>query len=146
MCVITKRKTVDLACLCTIVIMFLRYTQVLRICNRNFILTPTVCKYSRRQYKVSVLFKKTIVLRRTNIKKNVTVYHFNGVYMLQFLRPIFRPTPPKSINRQTEAERATRTAETINRLERNWKEEKQLIDEKSINNRRTEAERASRRA
>ena len=30
------------------------------------------------------------------------------------------------------------------RTERNWREEKRLIDKKSINNRRTEAERATR--
>ena len=39
-----------------------------------------------------------------------------------------------------------RRAEVIDRLERNWREEKRLIDEKSINNRRTEAEWATRRA
>ena len=55
----------------------------------------------------------------------------------QFLRAIFRLTPPKSINRR---------AEVIDELERNWREEKRLIDEKSINNRRTEAERSTRRA
>ena len=36
-----------------------------------------------------------------------------------------------------------RRAEEIDGLERNWREEKRLIDEKSINNRRTEAERAT---
>ena len=39
-----------------------------------------------------------------------------------------------------------RRAEVIDGLERNWREEKRLIDEKSINNRLTEAERATRRA
>ena len=39
-----------------------------------------------------------------------------------------------------------RRAEVIDGLEQNWREEKRLIDEKSINNRRTEAERATRRA
>ena len=39
-----------------------------------------------------------------------------------------------------------RRAEVIDRLERNWREEKRLIDEKSINNRRIEAEQATRRA
>ena len=39
-----------------------------------------------------------------------------------------------------------RRVEVIDGLERNWREEKRLIDEKSINNRRTEAERATRRA
>ena len=39
-----------------------------------------------------------------------------------------------------------RRAEVIDGLERNWREEKRLIDEKSINNRRTEAERETRRA
>ena len=39
-----------------------------------------------------------------------------------------------------------RRAEVSDGLERNWREEKRLIDEKSINNRRTEAERATRRA
>ena len=39
-----------------------------------------------------------------------------------------------------------RRAEVIDGLERNWREEKRLIDEKSINNRRTEAERATRTA
>ena len=38
-----------------------------------------------------------------------------------------------------------RRAELIDGLERNWREEKRLIDVKSINNRRTEAERATRR-
>ena len=36
-----------------------------------------------------------------------------------------------------------RRAEVIDGLERNWREEKRLIDEKSINNRRTEAERTT---
>ena len=39
-----------------------------------------------------------------------------------------------------------RRAEVIDELERNWREEKRLIDEKSINNRRTETERSTRRA
>ena len=39
-----------------------------------------------------------------------------------------------------------RRAEPIDGLEQNWREEKRLIDEKSINDRRTEAERATRRA
>ena len=39
-----------------------------------------------------------------------------------------------------------RRAEVINGLERNWREEKRLIDEKNRNNRRTEAERATRTA
>ena len=39
-----------------------------------------------------------------------------------------------------------RRAEVIGGLERNWREEKRLIDKKSINNRRTEAEWATRRA
>ena len=53
----------------------------------------------------------------------------------------------KSINnRRTEAERATRRAETIDGLERNGREEKLLIDKKSRNNRRTEAEWATRTA
>ena len=56
----------------------------------------------------------------------------------QFLRIIFRLTPPKYINE--------RRVEVIDRLEQNLREEKQLIDEKSRNNRRTEAERATRRA
>ena len=51
-----------------------------------------------------------------------------------------------SYPQHTEAERATRTAETIDGLERNLREEKLLIDEKNRNNRRTEAEWASRRA
>ena len=37
-------------------------------------------------------------------------------------------------------------AEVIDGLERNWREEKRLIDEKSRNNRRTEAERVTRTA
>ena len=49
-------------------------------------------------------------------------------------------------NRRTEAERATRTAETIDGLEQNGREEKLLMDKKSINNRRTEAELATIRA
>ena len=56
---------------------------------------------------------------------------------LPFLLAIFRLIPPKSINRR---------AEVIDELEQNWREEKQLIDEKSINNRRTEDERSTRRA
>ena len=39
-----------------------------------------------------------------------------------------------------------RRAEVIDGLERNWREEKRLIDEKSRNNRWTEAERATRKA
>ena len=39
-----------------------------------------------------------------------------------------------------------RRADVIDGLERNWREDKQLIDEKSINNRRTEVERVTRRA
>ena len=38
-----------------------------------------------------------------------------------------------------------RRVEVIDGLERNWQEEKRLIDEKSINNRWTEAERVTRR-
>ena len=48
-------------------------------------------------------------------------------------------------NRRTEVEWATKRAETIDGLERNWREEKLLIDEKSRNNRRTEVERATTR-
>ena len=81
--------------------------------------------------------EKSVDLRRTNVSKNVTVYRFYGVIQSQFLRAIFSLTPPKSINRRAEA---------IDELERNWREEKRLIDEKSINNRRTEAERSTRRA
>ena len=47
------------------------------------------------------------------------------------------------ITRRTEAEWATRRAETIDGLERNWQEEKLLIDEKSRNNRQTEVELAT---
>ena len=39
-----------------------------------------------------------------------------------------------------------RRAELIDGLERNWREEKRLIDEKSINNQRTEAKQSTRRA
>ena len=39
-----------------------------------------------------------------------------------------------------------RRAELNDGLERNWREEKRLIDEKCINNRQTEAERATRTA
>ena len=39
-----------------------------------------------------------------------------------------------------------RRADVIDSLERTWREEKRLIDEKSINNRRTEAERETRKA
>ena len=39
-----------------------------------------------------------------------------------------------------------RRAEVIDGLEKNWREEKRLIDKKSINNRRTDAERATRTA
>ena len=39
-----------------------------------------------------------------------------------------------------------RRAEVIDGLGRNWREEKRLIDKKSINNRQTEAERATRTA
>ena len=96
--------------------------------------TYTIYIYSRRQYKVSVPLKKTIVLRHTNVLKNVTIHM--AFIRSQFLRVIFRLTLPKSINRR---------AEVIDELERNWREEKRLIDEKSINNRRTEAERSTRR-
>ena len=115
-------------------------------------------------------WEKTVVLRRTNVFKTVTVYRFYGVYTLTIFTCHFRLTPPKSINeksrsnrrtraklaeekrlideksinnRRTEAERATRTAETIDGLERNWREEKLLIDDKSRNNRWTEAELAT---
>ena len=95
---------------------------------------------------------------------------FTAFIRSQFQSGIFCLTPPISINeksrtnrqtraklarretinrreyRRTEAERATRTAETIDGLERNWPEEKLLIDEKSRDNRRTEAEWATRRA
>ena len=57
--------------------------------------------------------------------------------MLTIFTRHFCLTPPKSINRR---------AEVIDELERNWREEKRLIDDKSINNRRTEVERSTRRA
>ena len=63
---------------------------------------------------------------------------FTAFIHSQFLHVIFRLTPPKSINE--------RRAEVIDGLERNWREEKRLIDEKSRNIRRTEAERTTRRA
>ena len=50
--------------------------------------------YSRRQYKVSVPLKKT---------RCPTAYqHFTAFIRSQFLRAIFRLTPPKSINRRAE--------------------------------------------
>ena len=89
-------------------------------------LFSTHITYSRRQYKVSILLKKT---------RCPTSYQ-------RFLRRLYdhnfyAPFSVKSINRR---------AETIYGLERNWRKEKLLIDEKSRNNRRTEAERTSRRA
>ena len=86
--------------------------------------------YSRRQYKVSVPSKKTVVLRHTNVFKTVTV--FTAFIRSQFLRVIFRLTPPKSINEIR--------AVVSDRPEQNWQAEKRLIDKKSRNNRRTEAE------
>ena len=96
---------------------------------------------SRRQYKVSVPFKKNpVVLRRTNAFKTVTVHRFFTVFTAfirsQCLCVIFRLTPPKSIHEKSRTNRRTRA-----KLEK-----KRLIDEKSINNRWTEAERATRRS
>ena len=94
--------------------------------------------YSRRQYKVSVPLKKNrcpTAYQRLKKKQPFTV--FTAFICSQFLRGIFHLTPPKSINRR---------AEVIDELERNWREEKRLIDKKSINNRQTEAERSTRRA
>ena len=90
--------------------------------------------YSRRQYKVSLPSKKTCCPTAYQRFKKRNCLPF---LRSQFLRTIFRLTPPKSINRR---------AEVIDELERNWREEKRLIDEKSINNRRTEAEWSTRRA
>ena len=94
--------------------------------------------YSRRQYKVSVSLKKKLLSYGVpTLKKTKPFTVFTAFIRSQFLRAIFSLTPPKSINRR---------AEVIDELERNWREEKRLIDEKSINNRRTEAERSTRRA
>ena len=107
--------------------------------------------YSRHQYKVSVPSKKNpVVLRRTNVFKTITI--FTAFIRSQFLRVIFRLTLPKSINeksrsnrrtranwreekrlidkksrnkRRTDAERATRKAETIDELKRNGRLEQQ---------------------
>ena len=90
--------------------------------------------YSRRQYKVSVpLKKKRCPTAYQHLKKRNRLPFLRS----QFLCAIFHLTPPKSINRR---------AGVTDELERNWREEKRLIDEKSINNRRTEAERATRTA
>ena len=131
-------------------------------------------RYSRRQYKVSVPLKKTrCPTAYQRLKKRNRLPFLRRLYDDNFYAPFsveLRPKPSieeqkhfdelernwrekkrlidekSRNNRRTEAERATRTAETIDGLERNWREEKLLIDEKSRNNRRTEAERASRRA
>ena len=108
-------------------------------------MVPSTLTYSRRQYKVSVPSKKkNVVLRRTNVLP-FTV--FTAFIRSLFLCIIFRLTPPKSINERrvevidgleqnwreekrlidkksrnnqwTEAERATRRAETIDELKRN---------------------------
>ena len=72
-------------------------------------------------------------------RNRLPFFHRNGCTLSpflrsQFLRVIFHLTP------------SMRRAELIDGLERNWREKKRLIDEKSINNRRTEAERVTRRA
>ena len=56
-----------------------------------------------RQYKVSVPLKKKVVLRRTNVIKNVTV--FKSVYSLTiFTRHFPSNSAPKSINRRAGSE------------------------------------------
>ena len=100
--------------------------------------------YSRCQYNVSVPFKKPVVLRRTNIFKTVTVYHFFTVMVVHFhpsygiytLTISMRHFPSKSINEKSRTNRQTRA-----KLARS-----EAIDEKSRNNQWTEVERATRRA
>ena len=94
--------------------------------------------YSRRQYKVSLPLKKTRCPTAYQRLKNVTVYHFYGVYTLT----IFTRHFPSNSAQNSSIERA----KVIGELEGNWRGEKRLIDKKSINNRRTEAERSTRRA
>ena len=53
--------TVDLAYLCTIVITFLRSTQVLPIRNGNFILTPTVMFRQKKSKPSNQLFIVIII-------------------------------------------------------------------------------------
>ena len=85
-------------------------------------LAHNLLEYSRRQYKVSVPLKKNhCPTACQRLKKRNRFY---GVYMLTIF------------TRQIHQQRA----EVIDDLERNWREEKRLIDQKSINNRRTEAE------
>ena len=95
--------------------------------------------YSRLQYKVSIPLKKTrCPTAYQRFKKRNRLPFLRRLYGHNFYAPFsVYITPPKSINRR---------AEVIDELERNWREEKRLIDEKSINNRRTEVERLTRRA
>ena len=94
--------------------------------------------YSRRQYKVSVPLKKTrCPTAYQRLKKRNRLPFLRRLYAHNFYAPFSVELRPKSINRR---------AKVIDELERNWRGEKRLIDEKSLNNRRTEAERSTRRA
>ena len=93
--------------------------------------------YSRRQYKVSVPLKKKHCPTAYQRLKKRNRLPFYGVYMLTIFTRYFLSNSAQIINRR---------AEVIDELERNWREQKRLIEEKSINNRRTEAERSTRRA
>ena len=83
--------------------------------------------------------KNPVVLWRPNVLKTVTVYRCYGVYTVTIFTRHFS-------SNSTQIHQCMRRAEVIDGLERNWREEKRSIDEKSINNRRTVAERATRRA
>ena len=108
-----------------------RYTVGINILNSNRYTVGINIKFPYH-------LKKTVVLRRTNVLKTATVNLFTTFICSQFLHVMFRLNPPKSINEKSRS--------IIDGLERNWREEKRLLDEKSINNRRTEAERVTRRA
>ena len=93
-------------------------------------------------------FLKKLVIRRTNVFKNVTVYRFfhrnrctlspflRFLYSHNFYATFFPLTPPKSINEKSRTKRRTRAKLARSEV---------IEDKKSINNQRTEAERATRR-
>ena len=94
--------------------------------------------YSRRQYKVSVPLKENrCPTAYQRLKKCNRLPFLRRLYAQNFYAPFSVELRPQSINRR---------AEVIEELERYWRGEKRLTDEKSINNRRTEAERSTRRA
>ena len=73
------------------------------------------------------------------------VYYFSKILETHKQCVLRSLLPPCAQRAREPGYEAMRRAETFDRLERNWREEKRLIDEKSINIRRTEAEWAARR-